>query len=113
MHELGILYQLAETATKYAEENDIETIKVISIEVGELSGALPYIFTEYFPLVSKKYPRISNAELKVDTHPGEGLCCNCHALYNVMKNNGKCPRCGSMSKKILGGTEINLTSIGF
>ena len=44
---------------------------------------------------------------------GEGLCLDCHAMYNVMQNEGMCPKCGSRNKKILGGQQFLLKEIGF
>ena len=33
-------------------------------------------------------------------------------MYNVMRNEGKCPKCGSRSKKILGGQQFRVLEIG-
>lgn len=33
---------------------------------------------------------------------GEGLCSDCRCLYNIMRCEGKCPRCVSSIKKVLG-----------
>lgn len=113
MHEIGMLYQTAETVTKFAERHEVDKVKEITIEVGELSGVLPEIFTEYFGYVMEQYPRLVEAKLKLHMVAGEGLCTECDCLFNVMKNDGICPRCRSMSKKILGGTQINIESIGY
>ena len=113
MHEIGMLHQAAELAISFADENGIGEIKAISIEIGELSGALPYVFTEYFPFVAEKYPQLKNTELKLRTIPGEALCSDCHCLYNVMKHEGVCPRCGSRVMKVLGGQDVNVVSIEY
>ena len=113
MHELGLLYQTAETATRYAEDNGIEAVKEITIEIGELSGALPDIFTELFPLITEEFPRLKDAALRLTSARGEGLCLDCSCLYNVLQQEGACPRCGSHNKKVLGGTDVRLMSIGY
>lgn len=113
MHEIGMLYQTAELAAKYAEENRVEDVKYLAVEIGELSGALPQVFTEYFPYVAAQYPRLKNAELKLKTVPGEGLCANCQCLYNVMKQEGVCPKCHSREKTVLTGGDIRLVGIGY
>lgn len=113
MHEIGMLYQTAETATLYADENHIDEVKVISIEIGELSGAFPAVFTDYFPFVAEQYPKLKNAKLQIHEVAGEGLCNECHCLYNVMQNEGICPNCHSFSKTILSGRDIKLLSIGY
>lgn len=111
MHEVGMLYQTARIADDYAEKNDFSEVGCISIDVGELSGALPEIFTEYFEFVASNYPRLKSAKLDIHIVAGEGLCADCNCLYNVIRNEGRCPRCGSQNKKILGGTEVKLRSI--
>lgn len=113
MHEIGMLYQTAETADSYAKANGVEEVKTINIEIGELSGALPQVFTEYFPFVAEKYPTLKNASLELRRIPGEGMCADCKCMYNIMQREGICPRCGSRDKKILGGTDIRLVSIGY
>lgn len=62
MHEIGMLRQTAELATRFAEENGIDAVKNITIEIGELSGALPEVFTEYFPFIAEQYPRVRGGE---------------------------------------------------
>lgn len=113
MHEIGMLRQTAELAQSVAEENGIDEIKSITIEIGELSGALPYVFTEYFPFIAEKYSILKNAELKLLTAHGEGLCSDCHCLYNIQRQNGICPRCGSESKTVLGGTDVKVLNIEY
>lgn len=113
MHEIGMLRQTAELAQSVAEENGIDEIKCITIEIGELSGALPYVFTEYFPFVAEKYSILKNAELRLITVSGEGLCADCRCLYNIQKHGGICPRCGSESKTVLGGTDVKVLSIEY
>ena len=35
------------------------------------------------------------------------------AMYNVMRQEGVCPNCGSRNKRILGGKEYTLKEIGY
>ena len=43
MHEIGLLYKMAELAEKVAAENGLKKIISITVEVGELSGILPVL----------------------------------------------------------------------
>lgn len=106
-----MLKQTAKIADKYAKDNGLTKVESIQIEVGQLSGALPYIFYEYFNYVAKDYPCLKDAKLEIIETVGEGLCNDCHALFNIVEYEGKCPRCGSQNKKILSGTDIRLISI--
>lgn len=111
MHEIGILYSAARTASQCAQENGLDEIHVISLELGELAGVLPNIFTEYFDYVKAQFPLMKNAVMELKTVPGEALCSECGTMYNVMQNEGKCPNCSSGAKKILSGKDIRLMSI--
>lgn len=113
MHEIGMLYQLAELAVNCARDNHVEQIQSVSVEIGELSGGLPHVFEEYFPYIAQRYPELEHAELKLHIIPGEALCTVCSSLYNVMRQEGKCPKCRSRDKKILGGRDIRLMNIGY
>lgn len=113
MHEIGMLYQTAKMATEFAEKNHVEEIKYIALEIGELAGVLPEIFTEYFPYVAGQYPKLKNAELRLHKIPAEGLCDECHCMYNVMQQEGECPNCHSRSKTILSGRDVKLLRIEY
>jgi len=113
MHEIGALYEAVKIAERVAIENGAKQVKLLSLTVGELSGYLPYFFEEYFPIVVEGNPMFEDTKLVIDTVKGEALCNECESLYNVMKNEGKCPKCGSRDKTILGGQEFKVESIGF
>lgn len=111
MHELGLLTQMAETVTKAACENGISDVHEIILEVGEASGALPYIFEEYFPMIKEDYPVLRDASLRLLSVKSRALCTGCNAVYDLMKNEGTCPRCGEKGKIVLGGTDVMIKQI--
>jgi hydrogenase nickel incorporation protein HypA/HybF len=112
MHELSVLQQAVDLAEQTAIENNIPRIVYLTLEVGELSGYLPVFFHKYFPVATENKPVFDGTELKIISAPGEALCKECYAMYNVMREEGRCPKCGSRSKKILGGTEFRVKEIG-
>lgn len=111
MHEIGMLYSAAETAVCYADRYDMSEVKFIALELGELAGVLPEVFTQYFDYVKQQFPKLAKAELQMKMIPGEGLCSECGCMYNVMRNEGKCPCCASREKKVLSGRDVRLISI--
>ena len=113
MHEISVLKRSVDLAEQTAIDNNIDRIAYITLEVGELSGYLPVFFEKYFEVVIEDRPIFEGAELKMIRPRGEGLCLDCHAMYNVMANEGRCPKCGSRNKKILGGQQFLLKEIGF
>ena len=113
MHEISVLQRAVDLAEQTAIDNGIDKIAYITLEVGELSGYLPEFFTKYFDIVTENRPIFSDCELKMIRPRGEGLCLDCNAMYNIMANEGKCPKCGSRNKKVLGGQQFLLKEIGF
>ena len=112
MHELSVLAAAVDLAEETARENHVEHIAYLTLEVGELSGYLPVFFEKYFPVVVEDRPLFKGAELRIVRARGEGLCLDCHSLYNVMANEGVCPACGSRRKRVLGGRNVTLVDIG-
>ena len=112
MHEISVLQKAVDLAEQTAIDNNISRISYLTLEVGELSGYVPVFFHKYYPIVTETKPVFDGSELKIISVPGEALCKDCSAMYNVMRNEGKCPECGSRSKKILGGQQFRVLEIG-
>ncbi|MBQ6150116.1 MAG: hydrogenase maturation nickel metallochaperone HypA [Mogibacterium sp.] len=99
-------------AEQTAIENNIPKLAYITLEVGELSGFLPVFFHKYYPIVIENRPVLEGSKLNIISVAGEALCKDCSAMYNVMREEGRCPKCGSRSKTILGGQEFKIKEIG-
>ena len=54
MHEIGALKKAVDLCNQIALDNKIESIKTITLEVGELTGYLPIFFEKYYPCVVMK-----------------------------------------------------------
>lgn len=111
MHELGILYNMAKTVTEIAEENNIENVAEIYLEIGSLKGIIPQFLDDAFPYVAEQFPCIEKAKLKYRFIPAKGLCDDCNAIYDLVANEGRCPRCHSRNKKVLSGDDITIVQI--
>ena len=73
MHELGVLMQAVKTVNRIAEENRIGKIKQMTLEIGDESGFLPVFFEKLFPVAIENYPKLAEAELRMETVSGKGL----------------------------------------
>lgn len=111
MHEVGILTQIIKSVEKVAAENNINKIAAISLEIGELSGVLPVFMEKYYPIAIEGKPIFEGSELRIEVIPGEGLCNECNSIYNIMHNEGRCPRCKSLNKTVLGGQDFILKNV--
>lgn len=111
MHEISVLDQVIKTCRNIALENDVKHIQAITLSIGELTGYIPYFFTEYFPVFTKDENLFKDTVLNIREIKGEALCNECQCMYNVIKSEGQCPRCSSRSKTILGGQEFKIEEI--
>lgn len=111
MHEIGALTEAVKMAQAAAEENGVERIASILLEVGELSGILPVFLEKYYPIVIEDKELFKDSQLQIEQVPGRGLCLDCQSVYNIMRFEGVCPKCGSRSKKVLSGQDFILKSI--
>lgn len=73
MHELGVLRQIIKTVNNVAKENRIKKIKHITIEVGEISGVVPYYLKKLYPVAIDAFPMLKKAELRIQMIDGSGL----------------------------------------
>ncbi len=113
MHEIGVLTKAVELVETTAKDYGLDHISYITLEVGELTGYVPAFFEKYFPVVTENRPIFAGTELRIKVVRGQALCQECQTLYNVMRNEGRCPKCKSREKKILGGQQFVVKDIGY
>lgn len=73
MHELGVLTKAVQTVDNVAQQNNIEKIKFMILEVGVDSSFVPIFFEKLFPVAIEAYPRLQNAQLRIESVPGRSL----------------------------------------
>ena len=112
MHEISVLTKAVDLVENIAKDNGLDRVGYITLEVGELTGYVPLFFEKFFPVVTEDRPVFKDTELRINTVRGQALCADCQSLYNVMRQEGRCPRCGSPEKKILGGQQFLVKEIG-
>lgn len=106
MHEIGALKKAVDLCNQIAVDNKIDSIKTITLEVGELTGYLPVFFEKYYPILKE-------STLKCIVVKGQATCNECDAFYNVMKCKGVCPKCGSRQKTIISGQQFLVKNIEY
>ena len=111
MHEIGVLCQVVKEVEKVAEENHIDHVDGVVLEIGELTGMLPYFFEEYYDMVTENHPVVEGSRVIVETVEGKGQCLDCGEVYNVPKTEGYCTKCNSRRKRILSGQQFLIREI--
>ena len=46
MHELGIVFSIIDSVEKVGKENGLNSVSVVTLEIGEVSGIVPMFLTD-------------------------------------------------------------------
>lgn len=111
MHELSILVEVIRVVEEMAEQQNLDSIKTIVLQIGELSPVVPRFLVDYMPYVVENKPKFKDTELKIEILPGTAMCQNCKTAFNVIETKGYCPKCGSFDKDLLCGQEFLIKEI--
>ncbi|PKM74409.1 MAG: hydrogenase nickel incorporation protein HypA [Firmicutes bacterium HGW-Firmicutes-16] len=111
MHELSILIETVRIVEELAEQHNIEKVGAIVLQIGELSSVVPQFMQEYFPLVVENKPIFKDTKLEIEILPGMAKCQECQTEFNVVENEGYCPKCRSFDKDLLCGQEFLIKEI--
>lgn len=111
MHELSILMEVVRIVEEQAKQNNIDSVKCIVLQIGELSTVVPLFMEEYFSNVVDGNSMFTDTVLEIETLPGIAKCRNCSKMFNVVENKGFCPSCGSYDKDLVSGDEFFIKEI--
>ena len=111
MHEMGVVLNIIKTVEQIAEDNDAKKVGRLVLQIGELSAVIPEYVEDCFAL-AKENTVLSDSELVIEVIPGNGVCQSCGRIYNIIEQDGKCPRCGSRVWDCVSGRELMIKEIG-
>ena len=111
MHELTLLFGVAEQVEKVTEENGIDHIDAVVLDIGDMTAVIPEFMMDGYQVISDEYDFLRGSELIINRIKGIGRCIDCGEDYYVVENKGICPECGSRKKDILTGDEFVIREI--
>lgn len=111
MHELGIVFHVIHTLEDLGKENDLKQISKVTMEIGEVSGALEDYLYDCWRWAADKTEILKGAELNVEIIPAVTYCEDCKGTYATMEHGKICPLCGSEHTYLQQGQEINIKEI--
>lgn len=110
MHELGVVIEIVKTVEKFAEKNGVTKVETLVLQIGELSSMIPKYIESCYP-AAVDGTLLESTELKIEILPGNGMCRKCRKVFNLLKNEGKCPDCGTGEFRMLSGKEFMIKEI--
>ena len=96
MHELGIVFHVIKSVEKIGEENGLTNVASVTLELGEVSGAIPHELESCWNWAVKKTELLPEAALKIETIPAVTYCEGCGRDYPTVQFGRTCPHCGQM-----------------
>ncbi|AVM69666.1 hydrogenase nickel incorporation protein HypA [Lachnospiraceae bacterium oral taxon 500] len=112
MHELGIVFEIAKRVGGIAAEYDIapEDIAAVVVEIGEASTIIPRYLRECWPAAIDR-TEFEHVELQTEVITATVSCKACQTVYEYLKNDRKCPRCGLEEAVMITGREFQIKEI--
>lgn len=111
MHELGTVFYVIQEVEQVVEENHLTKVASVTLEVGEVSGIIPYYLTDCWKWAVEKSQYLKGAELKIETLPAVTYCEDCKKTYPTVKYAKICPYCKSEHTYLLSGNEYTIKEI--
>ena len=111
MHELTLLYGVAQKVEQVVKENDLDHVDAIVIEVGEATSVIPEFLQDGYEIISDDYDFLRGSELIIERITAVGRCRNCGTEFPVVKNKGLCPECGGFDKDIIEGADFFIKEV--
>lgn len=110
MHELGVVINVIENVQEFAKKNGVTKIDTIVLQVGELSSMIPKFIKACYP-VAVDGTSLEDTKLEIEILPGNARCKTCSEVFNLIENNGTCPKCQRKEFEILSGKEFMIKEI--
>lgn len=110
MHELWLCNRLLEIIQEQSAGQTYSRVKVINVEIGELSAVEKSTFLFAFDIASKG-TIAENADLKFITIPGKAWCENCQKQIPIKQFFQACEICNNYSSTIISGEEFRIHSM--
>lgn len=111
MHELTLLYGVAEQVGRVVKENDIDHVDAVVVEVGEATSVVPEFLLDGYSVISDDFDFLRGSELIINRITAKGRCRACGCEFPIVVNKGICPECGSFDKDITEGTDFYIKEV--
>jgi hydrogenase nickel incorporation protein HypA/HybF len=110
MHEVSLMQDLVEIAETHARRAGAAVIRSVTVEVGELSGALPEALEFAFDVCTRG-TLAEGATLILRRIAGHGRCGACQAAAPISTLTAVCPSCGELTFNIDQGAELRVLEL--
>ena len=111
MHELGVVFHIADSVEKTAKENGASHVRRVALEIGEVSTVITDYLIDVWNWNCKKSAMFKDCLLTVETIPAVTFCTDCEKNYGTLEHGKICPYCGSENTYLVTGNELIIKEI--
>ncbi len=110
MHELSLMETLGERVLGVAAAEGAEKVLAIRLRIGTLAGVDPEAL-RFAAEVVLADTLAAGATLTIEEIPATWWCQPCGADFTTPPDARACPRCGTLSGRLLRGQDLSLVSV--
>lgn len=111
MHELGIVFHIADSVVRVAESNGAKRVHEVVLEVGQVSTIIPSYLIDVWNWNCRRVPLLNDCRLTVEEIHAVTFCEGCGKEYDTVPQGRLCPHCGSERTWLKTGNEVNIRDI--
>ena len=110
MHELSLCEGILQIFESEAEKQNFKKIKMVWLEIGELSSVDINAMLFCFDVVMQN-SIAKNAKLEIIKIAGTAWCIQCNQSVKIKNRFDECPQCGSSQLQVTGGEEMKIKEL--
>ncbi len=110
MHEFSIAQSIIDIAEKFSGNGQVNQIREIDIEIGELSGIV-FESLEFALEIATKGTPIEKTKYNLIRIDGCAKCNDCGEIFDMHNFLDCCPLCGGINREIKNGKQLHVKSI--
>lgn len=111
MHELTLLFGVADRVGEVVRENGIDHVDAVVLDIGQATAIVPEFMYDGYSVISDEFDFLRGSELIINVVKAVGKCRDCGTEFEIFPNEGVCPECGSYSKEIIQGQEFFIREV--
>jgi hydrogenase nickel incorporation protein HypA/HybF len=111
MHELGIVFHIAEQVEQVAVSNHVSRVNKVTVEIGQVSAVIPDYLIDMWNWKASKSEILKGCKLEVEMISAVTFCEDCQQTYATVEYGKTCPYCGSEHTYLVQGNEHNIKEI--
>ena len=111
MHELGVVFHIADIVSDVARKNNASKIAKVVMQIGEVSTVVNDQLIDCWNWNANRTDLLKGCKIEVETIPAVTYCEDCKKEYPTVEHGKICPYCGSEHTYLLRGNEVQIKEI--